>query len=299
MRPLTLLTGAGGYLGKNLAPFLRSKLTLKEHFRTKAQLNIGYPGSTFGDLHKSDVLKSIVTGVDCIVHAAALIPSNQKKLNSRDFLASNFETTTNLAQAAIDANVERFVYISTVNLYNFENVDADELSATGNFALHHEYLQSKLEAERELIRLFNHRRNDLMILRIGTPFGGAEPSDKLIPYMINRALHNEDLVLTASRNTQLNYIYMPDLVRSIYFLLKTRQSGIFNITTSFLLETLAKTIITQSHSSSKLLYPVENSDRVAISFPSISCRKFQDLAKQEFMDLNDSISDYIQKLRKE
>jgi UDP-glucose 4-epimerase len=299
MKPLILLTGAGGYLGKNLATSFLGEFNLREHFKSKTVFNEKKNMATFGDLHESRITKSIVNGIECVVHAAALIPSNRSKPSAQEYVENNLEVTINLARAALNANVERFVYISTVNLYDHTNTNANESSLTGNFMLYSDYLQSKLDAENELTEIFRNREDDLLILRIGTPFGGEEPKDKLIPSMINRALLNEDLVLTASGSTNLNYIYMPDLIKSISFLLKSKQSGIFNISSSFNLESLVRTIITSSGSSSNLLNNFSISDQANYGFPLVSSRKLQELARLEFMSLTDSISDYVSRLSKE
>jgi nucleoside-diphosphate-sugar epimerase len=297
MKETILLTGAGGYLGKNLAPVLRNDYNLREHFRMISTLNANNSNPTFGDLHQIKILESIVKNVDCVLHAAALIPTTKRDVSLKEFIDSNLGITANLARAAIDANVSRFVYVSTVNLYDFRVTNADETCSTGNFALHPEYLQSKLEAENALFDLFANRKDDLLILRIGTPFGGIEPVKKLIPHMINRALLNQDLLLTTSGSTFLNYIYMPDLIHSISFLLRTRQSGIFNLTTSFRLENLLETIISKSESSSKVLDLTPSSNQQVASFTNISCKKYQQLAIHEFTSMPQAISEYIQKMR--
>lgn len=295
-KPLILLTGAGGYVGKNVAPAIRNVFGLREHFRIETESNKETPGATFGDLMQHDVIHSSISGVATILHSAALNPSNGISF-PEDFAVANFEMTSNLARAAIDAGVEKFIYLSSVNLYDYRNDYADESSPVGNFAKNNDYFQSKLDAENKLLELFANRMGNLIILRIGTPFGGSEPVEKLVPSMITLALNNQDLVLTSDPSTILNYVYMPDLIEAILFFLKNGHSGVFNVSSSFTLESLAKAIISKSNSSSLVSNLAATSSPPHVSFPSVSSRKLEELAQLRFMNLEDSLGDYILSMR--
>lgn len=111
-----LITGAGGNLGRVLAPALAAaghELRLFD-FRPLEDSNFE---TVVGDVRDLDAVRQAVAGVDAIVHAAALHGIHLSKWKPEDFWAINVTGTFNVFEAAREAGIQRVVLCSTMGVY--------------------------------------------------------------------------------------------------------------------------------------------------------------------------------------
>ncbi len=147
-----LVTGATGGLGLALVEKLRSEnheIIALGRDENRGALLKGL-GAEFiaQDIVKIDDFAPFLTGVDIIIHAAALSSPWGK---SEDFIAINFDTTRNLYEAAKATKTKAFIFISSPSIYSgpFERLNIDENSKIHESNLNH-YAYTKLMAERYL-----------------------------------------------------------------------------------------------------------------------------------------------------
>src|SRR5215471_442224 len=114
--PKTLVTGAAGFLGSHLTRQLiargadvRVLLRPSSHNRAIADLPLEY---VTGDLRDAASLERAVKGVRRVFHVAADYRLWARR--PREIYESNVQGTRNLLEAAMRANVEQFIYTSTV-----------------------------------------------------------------------------------------------------------------------------------------------------------------------------------------
>lgn len=149
-----LVAGDGGYIGAVLAPFLRAA----GHEVDGLDLGL-YEGCDLGQDQQParapadirDVAPSRLAGYDAVVCLAALSNDPLGDLNPAATYSVNVEGTLNLARAAKQADVQRFLFSSSCSLYG-----AAGSAAVGEDAELHPvtpYGESKAIAERELSRL--------------------------------------------------------------------------------------------------------------------------------------------------
>ncbi len=115
-----LLTGATGFLGyrtleklidlDSVDKIIATGRTLKET-HTIDHAKVIYK---LGDLTSVQFVNELMTGVDCVIHTAALSSPWGKR---EEFVAANVTTQSNLLQAAKSNAVARYIYISTPSLY--------------------------------------------------------------------------------------------------------------------------------------------------------------------------------------
>jgi UDP-N-acetylglucosamine 4,6-dehydratase/5-epimerase len=91
-----------------------------------------------GDVRDVDRLRRAFTGVDYLVHAAALKQVDTAEYNPFEFVNTNVLGSENVINAAIDANVRQVIALSTdkasspINLYGATKLTADKLFIAGN-----------------------------------------------------------------------------------------------------------------------------------------------------------------------
>jgi nucleoside-diphosphate-sugar epimerase len=168
-----LVTGHHGYIGTILTGLLKRA----GHTVVGADIYL-YERCTFGDEQKlgvPDIRKDIrelepadVAGFDAVLHLAGLCNDPLGDLLPEITIDINQQATVRLARIAKEAGVQRFVFSSSCSVYGAAGQDwVDETSAPNPVT---PYGWSKLEAERELLKLADDRFSPVF-LRSATAYG--------------------------------------------------------------------------------------------------------------------------------
>ncbi|TGV61212.1 NAD(P)-dependent oxidoreductase [bacterium M00.F.Ca.ET.141.01.1.1] len=109
-----LLTGSSGWLGSALAPLLRGL----GHDVTGLDPVPSAETRIVGSIADRDLVMRAVgeNRIEAIIHSGALHKPNIESHANSDFIATNVQGTLNLLDAAVAANVQRFVFTSTTSL---------------------------------------------------------------------------------------------------------------------------------------------------------------------------------------
>lgn len=147
-----LITGGTGSFGKAIVKkFLESKKTLKrlvifsrDELKQSEMMSL-YPVKKFpmirffiGDVRDQERLKSAFSGIDLVIHAAALKQVPAAEYNPTEFIKTNIIGASNVIEAAIHAKVKKVVALSTdkacapVNLYGATKLCSDKLFIAAN-----------------------------------------------------------------------------------------------------------------------------------------------------------------------
>ncbi len=147
-----LITGGTGSLGKKLVQmiidggFKPSKLIifsrdeLKQFEMSQVWSTKKYPFMRYflGDVRDVNRLQRAFTGVDYVIHAAALKQVPAAEYNPSEFVKTNVIGAMNIIDAAISANVKKVVALSTdkacnpINLYGATKLCSDKLFMATN-----------------------------------------------------------------------------------------------------------------------------------------------------------------------
>jgi UDP-N-acetylglucosamine 4,6-dehydratase len=146
-----LITGGTGSLGKELVKQLRrdhrprgvrvySRDELKQyHMQRELDADPALPPVAFllGDVRDCDRLRRAMTGVDIVIHAAALKQVPACESNPLEAIRTNIHGAENVLGAAIDCVVEKVMNVSTdkavkpVNIYGAAKMAAERLFTHG------------------------------------------------------------------------------------------------------------------------------------------------------------------------
>ncbi len=179
------ITGATGFLGSHLVEVLRERFEVRGVVRTPSK------GEHLGielakaDLSDRDALARGFEGCDALVANAALAPG-WKKPNAQEFIEANVRGADNQLMAAVDAGVQRIVWISTVavyrtRLYRSLTEDAEKIDPDNprfdwnNLTTDPGYARSKAAAERLAWQRAEEHDLQLTALRPGPIYGERDP----------------------------------------------------------------------------------------------------------------------------
>ena len=209
----TLLTGATGFLGSALArELLKDGRPLKLLIRKNADTrNIDDLDCEiiYGDLRDRQSLNSAMAGCKTLYHTAAYYSlwSRDKKL----IYDINVQGTRNILETALEADVERVVYTSTVGCIGLsdDGSPTNEERPMDTTTLSNDYKLSKYQAEQVALELFG-RGLPVVIVNPSTPVGPRDikptPTGKIILDFLNRKM-------PAYIDTGLNLIDVADCAR--------------------------------------------------------------------------------------
>lgn len=145
-----LVTGASGFAGRPLVDaLLRAGYAVRAVTRRQVAFPKAVETAIIPDLKNSIDWAPVLQGVDIVIHMAALAHGRVVNDEYSEFDQINWKATQQLAQAAISAGVERFVYISSVRAqigaYSTRPVrETDELQPNNYYG------RSKLAAEQSI-----------------------------------------------------------------------------------------------------------------------------------------------------
>ncbi|MCW4013606.1 MAG: NAD-dependent epimerase/dehydratase family protein [Candidatus Bathyarchaeota archaeon] len=146
-----LVTGASGFIGSHLIPALIDRgytpVAMVRHSSDTSKLDTLGVETRIGDLSDPDSLRSVVTGIDAVVHLAAYYRFYGEK---EQYTKINVEGTLALAEAAKEAGANHFIYCSSTEAIGPINGGGDETSTPNP---QYEYGVSKITAERGLYEL--------------------------------------------------------------------------------------------------------------------------------------------------
>ena len=213
-----LVTGATGSFGKKfveimLAEYHPAKLIifsrdeLKQH---EMQLNgFTHPSLRYfiGDVRDLERLRRAMSGVDIVVHAAALKQVPACEYNPMEAIKTNILGSSNVIEAALDCNVKKVLALSTdkavnpVNLYGATKLAAEKL-----------FVQSNAYAAGKLTRF--------SCVRYGNVVGSR---GSVVPMFLKQR-ENGRLTITDERMTRF-WISLEDGVRFVIRCIEQMQGG--------------------------------------------------------------------------
>ena len=174
---LNLVTGATGMLGSHIAEKLTARgdsvrALVRPGSRTGFLESLGVE-LVEGDLTDAGSCSQAVRGVDAVYHCAAKVGDWGRW---PEFESACLDGTRNLAEAAIDADVARFLHISSTSAYGHPaegSPPIDESAPLGRnlWPLWDYYTRSKVDCERLLWDLVERRGLRLTVIRPSWLYG--------------------------------------------------------------------------------------------------------------------------------
>jgi nucleoside-diphosphate-sugar epimerase len=226
-----LVTGANGFIGRNLCVFLKKKGYFVRGTVRKSVYDISGVDEHIqvGDIDQKTDWQQALAGIDVAVHLAARVHIiNEKAASSiEEFRKVNVVGTERLAQVAVKAGVKRFIFVSSVKV-NGEGVASavgrvldSSASPQNDRGVYREedvpkpedaYGISKLEAEQAVIRIADETGLEVVVLRLPLVYGPGVKAN-----FINLVkIAGSGLPLPFKRiNNKRSFLYIGNLMEAI------------------------------------------------------------------------------------
>jgi nucleoside-diphosphate-sugar epimerase len=170
------VTGATGRVGSRMLPRLAAHghdiRAVARGEEAAARVKAAGAEPVLADLLDPDGYRAALRGRDAVVHLAAVLRSGE----ADEIRRANLEATLRLADAALDEDVGRFVFVSTNLVYpgglGRPATEDDEPAPPATWGA---YPASKAAAERALLALHRDRGMGVRIIRFAFVYGEGDP----------------------------------------------------------------------------------------------------------------------------
>jgi dTDP-glucose 4,6-dehydratase len=238
-----LVTGGAGFIGSN---FVRMVLAEHPEYTVVNLDKLTYAGNlenladvlhherhqfVHGDICDGSLVGRIIEEhrIDAIVNFAAESHVDRSIVGPKIFIETNVAGTLTLLEAARDKKVDRFVQVSTDEVYG-------SLGAQGKFteqtplSPNSPYSASKASADL-LVGAFGHTWGlNYSITRCSNNYGPYQFPEKLIPLMINNAMNDKELPVYGDGMYVRDWLYVYDHCTAVWQVLQRGAPGtIYNI----------------------------------------------------------------------
>jgi len=234
-----LVTGGAGFIGSNFVRHVLenrddSVVTLDALTYAGSLDNleglVNHPQHKFveGDIRDEELVEELITDVDAVVNFAAESHVDRSIEGAKSFVTTNVQGTQVLLDAALDANIDRFLQISTDEVYG--QILDGTFSEDNKLNPRNPYAATKASAD--LLAKSYQTTHDLPVLitRTCNNFGPRQHSEKLIPKFIQNAAAGKELPVYGDGSNVREWIYVEDNCRALDVVLREGTPGeIYNI----------------------------------------------------------------------
>ena len=160
-----------------------------------------------GDIRDRELVRQLVSEVDVIVNAAA--ESHVEKSieeGASEFVTTNVEGTQILLDAVRETPVERFILISSSEVYG--TAEADPMDEEHPLNPRSPYAATKAGADRLAYSYWTTYELPIVIVRPFNNYGPRQHPEKVIPRFITQALSDEPLTIHGDGHASRDWLYV-------------------------------------------------------------------------------------------
>ncbi|MCL4708130.1 SDR family oxidoreductase [bacterium] len=218
-----LVTGGAGFIGSHIVETLVKRgahVRVLDNFSTGKRENLQLLNKKIelieGDIRDRDIVSKAVTGVDYVLHQAALGSVPRSIENPAETNEVNVSGTLNLLLLAQSAGVKRFVLASSSSVYG----DTPTLPKHENMPLLplSPYATSKLAAECYALNFYHIYHLPVVCLRYFNVFGPRQDPDSqyaaVIPRFIEAFSKNNCAVVYGDGEQTRDFTYVENVVHA-------------------------------------------------------------------------------------
>lgn len=209
-----LVTGAGGFIGKNLCSLLN-----------KQNLNIVEHHSSHGDLREPKILEQYNSiGITDVIHLAgkSFVPDSWNHFNN--FLEANVNATQNILEFCKN-NRARMIFCSA---YVYGSETKNPIVENAEIKPNNPYALSKKLAEDLCLFYSEFFEIKTIILRPFNVYGPGQRKEFLLPLILDQIKNGKE-IRVRDLSPKRDYIFIEDLSNAFFAALNSEKTGIYNV----------------------------------------------------------------------
>ena len=236
-----LVTGGAGFIGNC---FIRHMLEAHPDYKIVNLDALTYAGNlenlydvkdnpnyefVHGDICDKQLVRQLAAGCDVIVNFAAESHVDRSITGPEIFIETNVKGTLNLLQAAKEFNIQRYLQVSTDEVYG-------SLGKTGYFtettplSPNSPYSASKASADMLVRAYYETYKLPVLTTRCSNNYGPYQYPEKLIPFFISKLLKGEKVPVYGDGMNVRDWLFVYDHCSAIDTVLhKGRVGEVYNI----------------------------------------------------------------------
>jgi dTDP-glucose 4,6-dehydratase len=198
-----LVTGGAGFIGSNFLDSLKYSTKWNRVFILDS---LTYAGNTLnltsilenpkfqfvhGDIRDSTIVGELMDGVDQVVHFAAESHVDRSITDPSAFVTTNILGTHNLLAAALRNEVQRFIHISTDEIYG--SIERGSWSEDSPIKPNSPYSASKASSDLLALSYFKTYNFPVIVTRCSNNYGKYQHPEKLIPLAITNLIDRKPI----------------------------------------------------------------------------------------------------------
>ncbi len=221
-----MVTGGMGFIGSNFIRYMRKtrpdhsiinfdKLTYAGNPENLRDLE-GKENYQFvrGDICDATAVAKVMKQVDGVVHFAAESHVDRSIQGAGEFIQTNVYGTYNLLQSALDNGIERFLMISTDEVYG-DVPPGISSKESDPFLPRNPYSASKAGADQLAYSFFITHQLPVVITRSSNNYGPYQFPEKLMPLFITNLLLGKKVPLYGDGMNIRDWLFVEDNCRGI------------------------------------------------------------------------------------
>ena len=235
-----LVTGGAGFIGSNFIRYVLANepdstvtnLDALTYAGVKATIDeldaIGRHDFVLGDIRNTQLVDRLMADHDVVVHFAAESHVDRSIDGSSVFLESNVVGTGVLVEAAQRHNVERFIHVSTDEVYG----SIDQGFALENAPLEPSSPYSASKAASDLVARSYAVTFDypVIVTRCTNNYGPYQFPEKVIPLFVTNLLDGKRVPLYGDGRNERDWLHVEDHCSALHALVEQGELGeIYNI----------------------------------------------------------------------
>jgi dTDP-glucose 4,6-dehydratase len=238
-----LVTGGAGFIGSQ---YVRSLLsTDREEGISKVTVldALTYAGNlanlspvdkesrysfVHGDITDSSLVNDLMSDCDVVVHFAAESHVDRSISGSSEFIRTNVLGTHTLLEAAKQVNIDRFVHVSTDEVYG--SIDVGSWPETDPLQPNSPYAASKASSDLLVRSYFRTHGLNTVTTRCSNNYGPYQHPEKLIPLFTTNLIKQNKVPLYGNGLNVRDWLHVDDHCNGIHLALMKGEAGeIYNI----------------------------------------------------------------------
>ena len=230
-----LITGGAGFIGSN---FVRHALSQAETSSITVLDSLTYAGNISnlgseiesgliefvkGDIRDSALVAKLIGTVDTVVHFAAESHVDRSIASAAEFISTNVGGTQVLLDSAIGSNIDRFIHVSTDEVYG--SISSGSWDESCPLEPNSPYAASKAASDL-IVRSYNRtHRIPTIITRCSNNYGPFQNIEKAIPKFLTNLISGKEIPLYGEGLQIRDWLHVSDHCNGIYLALQKGTPG--------------------------------------------------------------------------